>query len=104
DRPQPRDNSGGNKASQSPAQKASPKTPQRTSQPARPSQPRRDTAFSDVQSGARTSVQANRGRQSVGHGGGAPRMAGGGGRGGRRADVALKPAITLPRRPRNRPG
>jgi hypothetical protein len=95
DRPQARDKSGGNKASQRPAQKASPKTPQRTSQPARPSQPRRDTAFSDVQSGARTSVQANRGRQSVGHGGGAPRMAGGGGRGGRRSDVALKHDITL---------
>src|SRR5262245_36584116 len=99
DRPQARDNSGAAKASQKPAQKASPKTAQKgspkTAQKARPSEPRRDTAFSNVQSGAKTRVQADRGRQSVGRGGGAPRMAGGGGRGGRRSDVALKHDITL---------
>jgi Protein of unknown function (DUF3300) len=89
DRPQARDK--GAKASQKPAQKASPKTAQK----AKPSQPRRDTAFSNVQSGAKTHVQANRGRQSVGRGGGAPRVAGGGGRGGRRSDIALKHDITL---------
>jgi Protein of unknown function (DUF3300)/Chaperone of endosialidase len=99
DRPQARDKGGGGKAGQKPAQKASPKTAQKaspkTAQKARPSQPRRDSAFSNVQSGAKTRVQANRGRQSVGRGGGAPRMAGGGGRGGRRSDVALKHDITL---------
>jgi len=107
DRPQARDKSGGGKASQKPAQKASPKTAQKaspkaaqkaspkTAQKAKPSQPRRDSAFSNVQSGAKTRVQANRGRQSVGRGGGAPRMAGGGGRGGRRSDVALKHDIIL---------
>jgi Protein of unknown function (DUF3300) len=100
DRPQARDKGGGGKASQKPAQKASPKTAQKaspkTAQKAKPSQPRRDSAFSNVQSGAKTRVQANRGRQSVGRGGGAPRMAGGGGgRGGRRSDVMLKHDITL---------
>jgi Protein of unknown function (DUF3300) len=99
DRPQARDKGGGGKAAQKPAQKASPKTAQKatpkTAQKAKPSQPRRDSAFSNVQSGAKTRVQANRGRQSVGRGGGAPRMAGGGGRGGRRSDIALKHDITL---------
>jgi hypothetical protein len=99
DRPQARDKGGAAKASQKPAQKASPKTAQKaspkTAQKAKPTQPRRDTAFSNVQSGAKTHVQANRGRQSVGRGGGAPRMAGGGGRGGRRSDIALKHDITL---------
>jgi Protein of unknown function (DUF3300) len=97
DRPQARDKGGAAKASQKPAQKASPKTAQKgspkTAQKA--SQPRRDSAFSNVQSGAKTHVQADRGRQSVGRGGGAPRMAGGGGRGGRRSDIALKHDITL---------
>src|SRR5262249_24479630 len=99
------------KASQQPSQKASP----------RPSKPQRDTAFSNVQSGPKTQAQANRGRQSVGGGGGAPRGAagggggapriggaaprmggaaprmGGGGRGGggRRSDAALKHDIVL---------
>jgi uncharacterized protein DUF3300/endosialidase-like protein len=99
DRPQARDKGGGGKAAQKPTQKASPKTAQKatpkTAQKAKPSQPRRDSAFSNVQSGAKTRVQANRGRQSVGRGGGAPRMAGGGGRGGRRSDIALKHDITL---------
>jgi Protein of unknown function (DUF3300)/Chaperone of endosialidase len=99
DRPQARDKGGGGKAGQKPTQKASPKTAQKaspkTAQKAKPTQPRRDTAFSNVQSGAKTHVQANRGRQSVGRGGGAPRMAGGGGRGGRRSDIALKHDITL---------
>jgi hypothetical protein len=98
----------GQKASGQPSQKASP----------RPSKPQRDTAFANVQSGPKTHAQANRGRQSVGGGGGAPRVAahggggaprmggggaprmaapGGGGRGGggRRSDIALKHDITL---------
>jgi hypothetical protein len=87
----------GQKASAQPSQKASP----------RPSQPKRDTAFANVQSGPKTHAQSNRGRQSIGSGGGAPRVAahggggaprmGGGGRGGggRRSDVALKHDITL---------
>jgi hypothetical protein len=137
DRPQARDTGGrqdagkggAGKASQKPAQKASPKTGQKASQQPsqkasqRPSQPQRDTAFANVQSGAKTHAQANRGRQSVGSGGGAPRvavhggggaprmggggaprmggggaprMAGGGrGGGGRRSDVTLKHDITL---------
>jgi hypothetical protein len=104
DRPQARDKGAAGKATQkagqkAAGQKASPKTAQKaspkTSQKARPSQPRRDTAFSNVQSGAKTRVQASRGRESVGRGGGAPRMAGGGGRGGRRSDLALKHDITL---------
>jgi hypothetical protein len=118
DRPQARDKGGTGKAGQKPAQKASPKTAQKaspktaqkaspktaqkaspkTGQTAKPSQPRRDTGFSNVQSGAKTRVQADRGRQSVGRGGGAPRVAagGGGGRGGgRRSDVLLKHDITL---------
>ena len=115
DRPQARDKGAGDKASKKPAQKTSPKTAQKTSpktaqkasskaaQRATPktgqkaSQPRRDSAFSNVQSGAKTRVQADRGRQSVSRGGGAPRVAGGGGggRGGRRSDVALKHDITF---------
>ena len=115
DRPQARDKGAGDKASKKPAQKTSPKTAQKTSpktaqkasskaaQKATPktgekaSQPRRDSAFSNVQSGAKTCVQADRGRQSVSRGGGAPRVAGGGGggRGGRRSDVALKHDITF---------
>src|SRR5215831_8548924 len=97
DRPQARESGGrqdagkgaADKASQKAAQKASPKASQKatpkTSQKAsqqptqkasqRQSQPQRDTAFSNVQSGARTHAQANRGRQSVGGGGGAPRVA-----------------------------
>jgi hypothetical protein len=116
DRPQARDTGGrqdagkggAGKASQKSAQKAAPKTGQKaspkTAQKAsqRPSQPQRDTAFSHVQSGPRTHAQANRGSQSVGGRGGAPRVAagGGGGRGGRggggrRSDVTLKHDITL---------
>jgi Protein of unknown function (DUF3300) len=100
DQSQARDKGGSGKASQKPAQKASPKTAQKaspkTAPKAKPSPPRRDNAFSNVQSGAKTRVQADRGRQSVGRGGGAPRMAGGGGgRGGRRSDVMLKHDITL---------
>jgi hypothetical protein len=109
DRQEGRDKGGSGKATQKAAQKASPKTAQKaspktaqkaspkTAQKAKPSQPRRDSAFSNVQSGAKTRVQANRGRQSVGGGGGARRAAGGGGggRGGRRSDVALKHDITL---------
>jgi hypothetical protein len=102
DRPQTRDKAAG-KASQKPgqagpkaAQKASPKVAQKASPKAKPSQPRRDTAFSNVQSGAKTRVQASRGRQSFGGGGGAPRVTGGGGRGGgRRSDVALKHDIVF---------
>jgi Protein of unknown function (DUF3300) len=87
----------GQKASAQPSQKASP----------RPSQPKRDTAFANVQSGAKTHAQANRGRQSIGSGGGAPRVAahggggaprmGGGGRGGggRRSDITLKHDLIL---------
>ena len=115
---------GAGKASQKPGQKASPKTGQKTSQQRsqkasqQPSKPQRDTAFSNVQSGPKTRAQADRGRQSVGGGGGAPRVAagsgggaprmggggaprmaprGGGGRGGggRRSDVTLKHDITL---------
>jgi hypothetical protein len=120
DRPQARDTGGrqdaGKRGSGKAAQKASPKTGQKPSQ--QPSQkaskPQRDTAFSNVQSGAKTHAQANRGRQSVGGGGGAPRVAGGGGGGaprmgggaprmggggrgggGRRSDVTLKHDITL---------
>ena len=93
---------GGQKAAQKPAQK-----------PAAKPSPSRDTAFSNVQSGAKTRAQADRGRQSMGGGGGAPRVAGGGGGGprvspggggprggggggrgggggGRRSDIALK--------------
>ena len=116
DRPQARDTGGrqdagkggAGKASQKSAQKAAPKTGQKaspkTAQKAsqRPSQPQRDTAFSHVQSGPRTHAQANRGSQSVGGRGGAPRVAagggggrGGGGGGGRRSDVTLKHDITL---------
>jgi hypothetical protein len=111
DRPEARDSGGrrdagkggAGKASQSPGQKASSKAGEKASrQPTqkasqRPSKPQRDTAFSNVQSGAKTRAQADRGRQSLG-GGGAPRMAvgGGGGRGGgRRSDIALKHDITL---------
>ena len=100
---------GGQKAAQRPSQGGGQKAAQR------PSQPKRDSAFSNVQSGARTQAQANRGRQSAG-GGGAPRVAGGGGGaravgggpraggggggrggggGGRRSDVALKHDIVL---------
>jgi hypothetical protein len=111
DRPEARDSGGrrdagkggAGKPSQSPGQKASSKAGEKASrQPTqkasqRPSKPQRDTAFSNVQSGAKTRAQADRGRQSLG-GGGAPRMAvgGGGGRGGgRRSDIALKHDITL---------
>jgi Protein of unknown function (DUF3300)/Chaperone of endosialidase len=99
---------GGQKASQKPSPKQS----------AKPSQPKRDTSFSHVQSGAKTQAHASRGRQSMGGGGGAPRVSaggggaprvsagggggrggGGGGRGGggggRRSDVALKHDIVL---------
>lgn len=98
---------GGQKAAQKPAQK-----------PAAKPSPSRDTAFSNVQSGAKTRAQADRGRQSMGGGGGAPRVAGGGGGGprvspggggprggggggrgggggGRRSDIALKHDIVL---------
>jgi len=132
DRPQARDagdrqdagKGGAGKASQKPDQKASPKTGQKASQQRsqkasqQPSKPQRDTAFSNVQSGSKTRAQADRGRQSVGGGGGAPRVAagsgggaprmggggaprmaprGGGGRGGggRRSDVTLKHDIML---------
>jgi hypothetical protein len=123
DRPQARD-AGAGKASQKSAQKAGPKTGQKASQQPsqkaspRPSKPQHDTAFANVQSGPKTHAQADRGRQSVGGGGGAPRVAapggggaprmggggaprmaapGGGGRagGGRRSDIALKHDITL---------
>src|SRR5262249_21374418 len=81
--------------------------------------PQRNTAFSNVQSGPKTRAEANRGRQSVGGGGGAPRVAtrsggggaprmggggaprmaprGGAGRGGggRRSDITLKHNIAL---------
>ena len=83
------------KAAQRPAQQ--PKAAQRPAQQPkaaqRPSQPRRDSAFSGVQSGARVQHQASRGRQSMGGRGGAPRAARGGG--GRRSDIALKHDITL---------
>jgi Protein of unknown function (DUF3300)/Chaperone of endosialidase len=124
DRPQARETGGrqdaGKGGAGKAAQKASPKTGQKASQQPsqkvsqRPSKPQRDTAFSNVQSGPKTHAQANRGRQSVGGGGGAPRVAagggggapriggaaprmGGGGRGGggRRSDVALKHDIIL---------
>jgi hypothetical protein len=132
DRPQARDTGGrqdagkggAGKGSQKPAQKGSPKTGQKASgqpsQKASPRPPQRDTAYANVQSGPKTHVQADRGRQSVGGGGGAPRVAahggggaprmggggaprmaaparGGGGRagGGRRSDVTLKHDITL---------
>ena len=112
DRPQARDSAGRQDANKVKTAKAS----------QRPSQPQRDTAFSNVQSGAKARAQANRGRQSAGGGGGAPRVAarggggapraaarggggapraaarGGGGRGGgggRRSDVALKHDIIL---------
>jgi hypothetical protein len=110
DRPQQRDTSGRKDAGKAKA--------------AKPSQAQRDTAFSNVQPGSKARAQANRGRQSASHGGGAPRAAaraggapraaarggggahraaarggggrGGGGRGGgRRSDVALKHDITL---------
>src|SRR5262249_34804651 len=68
----------GQQASRQPSQKGSQKASQR------PSQPQRDTAFANVQSGAKTHAQANRGRQSVGSGGGAPRVAAHGGGGGPR--------------------
>jgi Protein of unknown function (DUF3300)/Chaperone of endosialidase len=107
---------GGQKAAQKPAQKASQKPSQKAAQ--KPSQPKRDSTFSNVQSGKKTQAQANRGRQSMsgggggaprvsGGGGGGPRASGGGGRGGgggggrggggggRRSDVALKHDITL---------
>jgi uncharacterized membrane protein YgcG len=130
DRPQARETGGRQDAGKGggagkAAQKASPKTGQKASQQPsqkasqRPSKPQRDTAFSNVQPGPKTHAQANRGRQSVGDGGGAPRVAarsggggaprmggggaprmaarGGGGRGGggRRSDVALKHDIIL---------
>jgi hypothetical protein len=124
DRPQARDTRGrqdaGKGGAGKAAQKASPKSGQKVSQQPsqkasqRPSKPQRDTAFSNVQSGPKTRAQAERGRQSVGGGGGAPRVAagggggapriggaaprmGGGGRGGggRRSDVTLKHDITL---------
>ena len=132
DRPQARDTGGrpdagkggADKASRQPGQKVSSKAGQKASgQPSqkaspRPSKPQRDTAFANVQSGPKTHAQANRGRQSVGGGGGAPRVAahggggaprmggggaprmaapGGGGRGGggRRSDATLKHDITL---------
>jgi hypothetical protein len=121
DRPQARDTGarqdagkgGADKASRQPSQKVSSKAGQKASgQPSkkaspRPSKPQRDTAFANVQSGPKTHAQANRGRQSVGGGGGAPRVAahggggaprmGGGGRagGGRRSDITLKHDITL---------
>jgi hypothetical protein len=132
DRPQARDTGGrpdagkggADKASRQPGQKVSSKAGQKASgQPSQkaspqPSKPQRDTAFANVQSGPKTHAQANRGRQSVGGGGGAPRVAahggggaprmggggaprmaapGGGGRGGggRRSDIALKHDITL---------
>ena len=98
---------GDQKAAQKPAQK-----------PAAKPSTSRDTAFSNVQSGAKTRAQADRGRQSMGGGGGAPRVAGGGGGGprvspggggprggggggrgggggGRRSDIALKHDIVL---------
>src|SRR5262249_55081396 len=89
DRPQARDTggrqeAGAGKASQKSAQKASPKKGQKANQKVsqqpsqaspRPSKPQRDTAFSNVQSGPNTRAQADRGRQSVGGGGGAPRVA-----------------------------
>ena len=95
---------GGQKAAQKPAQK-----------PAAKPSTSRDTAFSNVQSGAKTRAQADRGRQSMGGGGGPPRVAGGGGGGprvspggagprggggrggggGRRSDIALKHDIVL---------
>ena len=106
DRPQARDTGGRPDAGKAKVAKAS--------------QPQRDTAFSNIQSGSKTRAQADRGRQSAGHGGGAPRVAarggggapraaargggapraaargGGGGRGGgRRSDVALKHDIIL---------
>jgi hypothetical protein len=107
---------GGRETTQRPSQgqKAAqrPKEGQKASQ--RPSQPRRDTAFANVQSGARTQAQASRGHQSVQRSGGPPRMAGGGGGGaravgggpraggggrggggGRRSDIALKHDIVL---------
>jgi Protein of unknown function (DUF3300) len=111
DRPQARDSGarqdagkgGAGKASQKASsktgQKASPRTAQKASrQPSQKASPsQRDTAFSNVQSGAKTRVQANRGRQSASRGGGAPRVAarGGGRAGGRRSDVALKHDIIL---------
>jgi hypothetical protein len=123
-----RQEAGAGKASQKSAQQASPKKGQKANQKVskqpsqkaspRPSKPQRDTAFSNVQSGPNTRAQADRGRQSVGGGGGAPRVAahsgagaprmsgggaprmaarGGGGRGGggRRSDAALKHDIVL---------
>src|SRR5499433_3960401 len=81
DRPQARDTGGRQDAGKGGVgkapQKASPKSSQQPSQKAspRPSKPQRDTAFSNVQSGPKTQAQANRGRQSVGGGGGAPRVA-----------------------------
>jgi Chaperone of endosialidase len=123
DRPQAREAGGrqdaGKGGAGKAAPKANPKTGQKASQPSqkasqRPSKPQRDTAFSNIQSGPKTHAQANRGRQSVGGSGGAPRVAagggggapriggaaprmGGGGRGGggRRSDVALKHDIIL---------
>jgi Protein of unknown function (DUF3300)/Chaperone of endosialidase len=81
-------------------QKASPRSSPQPS--AKPSQPKRDTAFSNVQSGPATRAQADRGRQSYGGGGGGRPVAatggggrGGGGGGGRRSDVALKHDIIL---------
>ena len=53
----------------------------------RPSQPRRDSAFSGVQSGARVQHHANRGRQSMGGRGGAPRARAARGGGGRRSAI-----------------
>jgi len=106
------------KASSRTGGKASPQGSQKASQ--RSSKQQRDTAFSNVQSGSKTRAQADRGRQSVGSGGGAPRVAarggggggaprmggggaprmaarGGGGRGGggRRSDILLKHDIEL---------
>jgi hypothetical protein len=128
DRPQARDSGGRQDAGKGAAGAGKPtsKTGQKPSREAsqkgsqRSSKPQRDTAFSNVQSGSKTRAEANRGRQSVGGGGGAPRVAahggggggaprmssgvaprtaarGGGGRGGggRRSDITLKHNIAL---------
>src|SRR5262249_10472794 len=104
---------GGQKAAQRPSQGGGQTAAQRPSQ-----QPKRASAFSNVQSGARTQAQANRGRQGGQRSGGPPGVAGGGGGrgaravgggarvggggggrggggGGRRSDVALKHDIVL---------
>src|SRR5262249_40649248 len=122
DGPQVRDNggrqdvgkgaAGAGKPSSKTGQKANRQGSQQGSQ--RSSKPQRNTAVSNVQAGPKTRAEANRGRQSVGGGGGAPRVAtrsggggaprmggggaprmaprGGAGRGGggRRSDITLK--------------